>query len=124
MINFSFIPLKKLSLDILNSLDTRYELEEVISLNSSDELSLYIKLLGGKLIESSLTDIEEVDKSWTISGKLKILQETELDDFYQKWLSKSGRENNMDEYCQIISLNSFLVTLNKAKNKVVLQNTP
>ena len=68
MINFSFIPLKKLSLDILNSLDTRYELEEVISLNSSDELSLYIKLLGGKLIESSLTDIEEVDKSWTISA--------------------------------------------------------
>jgi len=123
LIHFSFIPLKKLSKDVLNSLDTRYELEEVISLNSSDELKLYIKMLGAKLTESPLTDLEGVDKSWVISGKLNVLKDNEMDDFYQQWLSKSGRENNMDEYCQVISLNSFFITLNKAKQKVVLQNT-
>jgi len=123
LIHFSFIPLKKLTTDVLNSLEERYELEEVITLNSVDELKLFISLFGAKLTQSTLSDVEEVDMTWLISGKLKALDETQLDGFYQGWLDKSKRANNMDEFCQLASFNSFVALFNKAKHKVVLQNS-
>jgi len=122
LIHFSFIPLKKLSTELLNSLETRYELEEVISLNSYEELKLYVSLFGGKLADSTLSNIEEVDQSWIITGKLKVLNEVELDGFYKQWLIKSGRDNTMDEFCQVASFSNFVIQLNKAKHKVVLKN--
>lgn len=123
MIHFSFIPLKKLSAELLNSLETRYELEEVVSLGSFEQLKLYVSLFGGKLTQSALGSLEEVDQSWILTGKLKVLNEAELDGFYKQWLSKSGRKNNMDEFCQLASFSNFVTQLNKAKHKVILQNT-
>jgi hypothetical protein len=101
----------------------RYELEEVISLSSVDELKLFISLFGAKLTQSALSEVENVDVIWVLSGKFKVLSEVELDSFYQDWLRKSQRDNNMDEFCQLVSFNSFLITLNKGKHKVVLQNS-
>jgi len=123
LIHFSFVPLKKLATQVLNSLEERYELEEVITLNSIDELELLVSLFGGKITSSTLNDVEEVDMIWVISGRLKALNETQFDSFYQAWLVKSKRENNMDEFCQLASFNSFVAVLNKAKHKVVLQNS-
>jgi hypothetical protein len=123
LIHFSFLPLKKFTTDILNSLEMRYELEEVISLSSVDELKLFISLFGAKLTQSALSEVENVDVIWVLSGKFKVLSEVELDSFYQDWLRKSQRDNNMDEFCQLVSFNSFLITLNKGKHKVVLQNS-
>lgn len=124
MIQFSFLPLKKLSNTILNQLESRYELEEVISLNSFKELSIFVSLFGGKLVENAMDDIVDVEQLWVITGQLKQVNESQLDNFYKQWLDKSKRENNIDEFCQLVSFNSFLSLLNKAKYGVVLQNSP
>ncbi len=123
MIQFSFIPLKKLTTDVLNSLETRYELEEVVTLDSVKQLHLFVSCFGGTTNGEGLKDVIDVDAIWRISGKLKPLSESELDRFYQHWLVTSKRENNIDEFCQIVSFNSFLLVFNKAKFKVVLQNS-
>ena len=123
MIQFSFIPLKKLTTDALNSLETRYELEEVVTLDSVKQLHLFVSCFGGTTNEEALKDVIDVDATWRISGKLKPLNESEIDRFYQQWLASSKRENNIDEFCQIVSFNSFLLVFNKAKFKVVLQNS-
>ncbi|NRA55138.1 MAG: hypothetical protein HRU23_13420 [Gammaproteobacteria bacterium] len=123
MIQFSFIPLKKLTTDALNSLETRYELEEEVKLDNVQQLHLFVSCFGGKMNEEGLKDVTDVDAIWRISGKLKPFSESELDSFYEKWLALSKRENNIDEFCQMVSFNSFLLELNKAKFKVVLQNS-
>lgn len=123
MIQFSFLPLKQLTNTLLNELETRYELEEVISLNSSKELALFVSLFGGKLVKNAMNDIVDVDELWLISGKLREVSESHLDSFYQQWIGKSGRANNIDEFCQLVSFNSSLSQLNKAKHRVVLKNS-
>jgi len=122
LIHFSFVPLQKLDLVILNNLEERYEIEDGLTLSSTDELKIFVDLLGGKLTESPFEKLLEVDASWLITDALKPVCENEFDSFYQKWLELTGRDNNMDEYGQLICFNSFVGKLNQATHKVVLQN--
>jgi len=122
LIHFSFVPLQKLDLITLNNLEERYEIEDVLSLSSSDELKIIVELLGGKLDKSPFENLKEVDASWLITGLLNPICENEFDSFYQKWLGLTGRDNNMDEYGQLMCFNSCVGKLNQATHKVVLQN--
>jgi|GEM_PF-842333 len=122
LIHFSFVPLQSLDLVILNNLEDRYEIEYVLSLSSSVELKIFVELLGGKFIKSPFEKLQEVDVSWQISGVLNPVSENVFDSFYQKWLGLTGRDNNMDEYGQLICFNSCVDKLNQATHKVVLQN--
>ena len=122
MIHFSFVPLDELNSEILNSLEKRYELEDVLTLDTSEELQIFVELLGAGLVKSSFENLQEVDLSWLITGTLKYFNESDFESFYQKWIGLTGRDNNMDEYGQLICFNSCVGKLNKATHKVVLQN--
>ena len=95
----------------------------MVTLDSVKQLHLFVSCFGGTVNVEGVKDVIDVDAIWRISGKLKPLNESELDRFYQQWLASSKRENNIDEFCQIVSFNSFLLDFNKAKFKVVLQNS-
>ncbi|TYK64947.1 hypothetical protein [Colwellia echini] len=123
MIHFSFIPLEELNSAVLNSLEDRYELEDVLTFETADELKIFVALLGAELSESPFQNLEEVDSSWLINRVLKSFSETEFESFYQEWIASTGRDNNMDEYGQLICFNSFVGKLNQATHKVVLQNS-
>ena len=122
MIHFSFVPLKELTPAILNSLEERYELEEVVTFESVGELKIFIDLLDAKLVQTPFQNIQNVDSSWIINGVLKSFSEAEFELFYQKWIDLTGRDNTMDEYGQLICFNSAIDKLNKESHRVVLQN--
>ena len=121
MIHFSFVPLEELNSTILNSLELRYELEGVLTFKTVGELKIFVELLGSELTESPFQDLQEVDKSWLILSVLKSFSDSEFESFYQKWITLTDRDNNMDEYGQLICFNSLVGKLNKATHVVVLQ---
>ncbi|QIZ78747.1 hypothetical protein [Ferrimonas lipolytica] len=122
MIHFSFIPLEELNSGVLNSLEDRYELEEVLTFETVGELKIFVDLLGAELAQSPFQNLQDVDSSWLINGTLKSFSEPEFELFYQKWITLTGRDNTMDEYGQLICFNSTVGKLNKETHKVVLQN--
>ncbi len=122
LIHFSFVPLDEINSEILNSLEKRYELEDVLTFEEVGELKLLVELLGAELVESRFRNPQEVDSSWLINGVLKSFSESEFEPFYQKWIGLTCRDNNMDEYGQLICFNNSVGKLNKATHKVVLQN--
>ena len=122
LIHFSFIPLENLNSTVLNSLEDRYELEDVLTFDTVKELKTFVELLGAELVESPFLNLQDVDLSWLFNGVLKSFSEPEFESFYQKWIALTGRDNNMDEYGQLICFNSSVSKLNKATHRVVLQN--
>ena len=122
MIHFSFIPLEELNSAVLSSLEDRYELEDILTFETAEELKTFVELLGAELAESPFQKLQDVDSSWLINGDLQSFSEPEFESFYQKWIALTGRDNNMDEYGQLICFNSFVGQLNKETHRVVLQN--
>lgn len=118
LIKFSFLPLKKLS--TVHIEEHRFDVEEVISLNSVEELKLLLEMFGSTLSTSELNNITDVSKVWIIDKKLKPQDEASIDSFYNQWLAKSKRDNDFGEFCQLVSFNSFITALNKGKFKVVM----
>ena len=118
MIKFSFLPLKKLS--TVHIEEHRFDVEEVISLNSVEELKLLLEMYGSTLSTSELNNITDVSNMWIIDKKLKPQDEASIDSFYNQWLAKSKRDNDFGEFCQLVSFNSFITALNKGKFKVVM----
>ncbi|WP_435276548.1 hypothetical protein ACMAZF_06135 [Psychrobium sp. nBUS_13] len=118
MIKFSFLPLKKLSTVQIE--EHRFDVEEVISLNSVEDLKLLLGMFGSTLSSSELNNISGVSNVWIIDKKLKPQDEASIDSFYNQWLAKSKRDNDFGEFCQLVSFNSFIAVLNKGKFNVVL----
>ncbi|MCE2573808.1 hypothetical protein [Motilimonas eburnea] len=121
MIHFSFLATDSIKPENLNDLEARFELQETVVLESFDELVILLKLFGTSIKSVDLPDIDNVENSWVLSQEIKQFEDAEFDHFYQEWLRQTGRDNNMDEYGQLLHLNSFGVTLNQANHKVVLQ---
>jgi len=119
LIKFSFLPLKKLTATQIE--EHRFDIEEVISLASVEQLKLLVQMFGSTLSKSDMTNITDANNVWLIDKKLKPQNEASIDSFYNQWLAKSKRENDFGEFCQLVSFNGFLTELNKAKYRVVLQ---
>ncbi|UJB70427.1 hypothetical protein HRE53_04785 [Acaryochloris sp. 'Moss Beach'] len=93
-----------------------------IALSSIKELEILLSLLG-------INDfvIENLPNSEYFSGLIDISQykipefnETDFDQFYELWLSKTGRESNMDEYGQLIFIQGEARKWNQRLCKVIL----
>ena len=117
--HFSFIYLDDLEFDKLNDLEVRFERQETVVLASERELTVLLQLLGSKIGAGSLPEIVEVLKSYILEESLTSINEQDFDTFYSDWLRLTNRENNMDEYGQLLHLNSFLQA-HKDKQKMVV----
>ncbi len=93
-----------------------------VSLSGTEELELLFELLGiTDVVEESLPDSEDFNSVIDLStSKLPEFSAEEFDAFYEKWLARSGRESDMDEYGQLIFLQRYAKKWNKNLHIVVL----
>ena len=118
MIHFNFIASNTFDLKNFNGLErfvNSYPDFQTIFLNDENELKLLLELIGIKNCNSKVINNSEFSKYWDLSSfKLPEYNEIEFDQFYEKWIKKSSRGNNMDEYGSLF----FLQGLSKKWNKL------
>ncbi|MES0447628.1 MAG: hypothetical protein ABUJ92_13915 [Desulfobacterales bacterium] len=100
--------------------DAHPDFYEVCLDNENEFLSL-IKIMGLNLPASVYLNNEDFVSVIDLSNQsLPEFTKDEFDSFYLQWLKETGRDNNMDEYGQLIFLQGVSVTMNKAKSRFVL----
>lgn len=89
--------------DIEKFVDSYPDFQTVV-LNNEQELNLLLKHLGIEKLDAYAIKSTDFAKYWDISKfHLPEFNEEEFDLFYKKWIAISGRENNMDEFGNLIS---------------------
>ncbi|GAA0860354.1 hypothetical protein [Aliiglaciecola litoralis] len=120
MKHFSFVHLDDLDLALLNDLEWRCARQETLCLASEKELITLLSYFNSSLSSESLPRINDVEFSYILNEYPTSMSDENFDEFYSAWLNKTKRENNMDEYGQLICLNSFLLSNKNSKKVVVL----
>ena len=120
MNHYSFVATDTIDTAFLNELELRYETQETVVLESHSELETLLKLLGSSLSKKIPSEINDVKEGWFLSGSITEFSKEEFDEFYDVWLKQTKRDNDMDEYGQLLFLNSLSSKLNKSKYKLVL----
>ena len=100
----------------------RYSDFQTVILNDENELKLLFEMMMlTEIVEENLKS-NEFSKCWDISSaKLPEFNNTQFDKFYEKWIEKSQRENNMDEYGNLIFLCGLSSKWNKLKYRLVVK---
>ncbi|WP_017730591.1 hypothetical protein [Nafulsella turpanensis] len=125
MMNFNFIASDKFELanfqDVGKFVDT-YPDFQTVTLSDENELKLLLKLMGiNELNDHELSD-SEFSKFWDLSAfKLPELSAEQFDQFYKNWIGKSKRENNMDEYGNLIFLQGLSSKWNKLHYRLIIK---
>ena len=123
--NFNFIAGNILDLgnflNIGKFVDT-YPDFQTLTLNNENELKILLKLMGiDEFYDHEIID-SEFSKYWDLStSKLPELREDQFDQFYRNWISKSQRENNMDEYGNLIFLQGLSLEWNKLDYRLIVK---
>jgi len=114
-------------LDLGNFLDLGKFVEtypdfQTVTLNDENELKLLLELLGiNEFYAHELMD-SEFSKYWDLStSKLPELSEDQFDQFHRNWISKSQRENNMDEYGSLFFLQGLSSNWNKLDYRLIVK---
>ena len=124
MPNFYFISTDKLdfgSFDDIKSFVEAYPDFQMLHLNDENELEILLNLLGVNHLKSKETRTLIFTKYWNISNFLfPEYDDMAFDKFYHKWIEKSRRNNNMDEYGSLVFLKAKSSKWNKLKHKLIL----
>lgn len=93
-----------------------------IVLSSKAELNILLDLLGIKsVVEQELAASEDFEILYDYSETmLPELSTEDFDRFYEKWLQKTGRESDMDEYGQLTFIQGQAASWNKRTKRFVL----
>ncbi len=122
--NFNFIASDEFHINNLNSIEKFIDLYsdfQTVSLKDEKELELFLELIEIKNINSKYIPKSNFSKYWDISGfKLPEFNEIQFDEFYNNWLEKSGRDNNMDEFGKLIFLQGLSSKWNKLKFRLIV----
>ena len=111
--------------DSLLSFDASYSDWFEVVLSDEKELKILLELLEIKNYkESPLSNSEDFYKIIDFSSSFfpEFDMET-FDVFYDKWLYKSGRESDMDEYGQLVFIQGHAKEWNKKNSRFVLLAT-
>lgn len=123
--NFNFIAGNKLDLnsfeDIEKFADDFPDFQTVV-INDENELKILLKLMNIHDIAPSELKTPEFSKYWDLSSfLLPELNEEQFDQFYEAWIQKSNRSNNMDEYGNLIFLQGLSSKWNKMNYRLVVK---
>lgn len=124
--NFNFIAANTIDLnnfkDVEKFVDNYPDFQTVV-LNDEKELSLLLELMGITNTTSRDLISSEFSKYWDLSTfKLPELNEKQFDIFYEKWIQNSKRNNNMDEYGNLIFLQGLSAKWNKLNYRLVVKD--
>lgn len=125
MIYFNFIAgdnFKLKDLDNLESFfDTYPDFQDVV-LDNENELRELLRLMGITNIQIYKTNNSIFSEYWDISNnKLPEFTKEQFSDFYFKWLELSKRDNNMDEYGNLVFLQGISEEWNKKKFRIIVK---
>jgi hypothetical protein len=125
MMNFNFIASNRLELDDFKDIEKfvdSYPDFQTVFLKDEIELNLLLQLIGiEKIIPQELNELE-FSKYWDLSKfKFPEFNEEQFDQFYKKWLHKSCRDNNMDEYGNLIFLQGLSKQWNQMKHRSIVK---
>lgn len=128
MKSFNFIAGNRFELDDFKSIESfvnTYSDFQTVPLENTDELLLLLQLIGIDKVDAQKITDSEFSEFWDLSEyKLPELNEEQFDEFYNTWIEKSHRDNNMDEYGSLIFLQGKSKLWNSLKYRlVVLENT-
>ncbi|WP_027395795.1 hypothetical protein [Aquimarina latercula] len=95
---------------------------QTVSLKNDNELRNLLDLLEIKDYRELEIPDSEFQRCWNIStAKLPELNEAEFNKFYELWITKSDRMNNMDEYGQLIFLQGLSREWNTKKYRMIVK---
>lgn len=122
--NFNFVAGNNLNFKDFSDFDkfvSKYADFQTVTLSDEKELKFLLELMGiTEFIEHEFHD-SVFSKYWDLSAfKLPELSEIEFDNFCKGWLSKSGRDNNMDNYGNLIFLEGLSSKWNKFDHRLVV----
>lgn len=124
MMHFNFIASDVFNLDDFKDIETfidAYSNFQTVVLEDEYQLSLLLKTIGMENINPQNLNSTEFSKYWNLSNfKLPEYSEAQFDEFYNQWIEKSGRNNNMDEYGNLIFLQGLSSKWNKLKYRIIV----
>lgn len=123
--NFNFIASDTLDLNSFENVgkfvDDFPDFQTVV-INGENELKLLLELMGINDIVPKELMTSEFSKLWDISEhKLPELNDEQFNKFYEIWIQKSSRSNNMDEYGNLIFLQGLSSKWNKMNYRLVVK---
>ncbi|WP_196893143.1 hypothetical protein [Aureivirga marina] len=85
------------------------------------ELEILLSLIGIPKPKWIEIDSDDYSKYYDFSGfKLPEFTEDDFKNFYEKWINKSNRNNNMDEYGSLLFLQQFSKRWNQRKFRIIV----
>tara|TARA_R110002049_G_scaffold275995_1_gene454129 strand:+ start:64 stop:447 length:384 start_codon:yes stop_codon:yes gene_type:complete len=125
MMNFNFIASDDFDLNVFKDVEKfvdSYPDFQTVVLNDEEELKLLLKHIGIERLDSCEIKSTEFTKYWNLSEyHLPELNEEEFELFYKKWIEISGRENNMDEFGNLIFLQGMSPKWNKMTHRLIVK---
>ena len=125
MMNFNFIASDDFDLNNFKYVEKfvdAYPDFQTVVLNDEEELNLLLKLIGIERLDSCEIKSTEFTKYWNLSEfHLPEFKEEEFELFYKKWIEISGRENNMDEFGNLIFLQGMSPKWNKMTHRLIVK---
>lgn len=123
--HFNFIASNSFDLNNFNKVDLFVDSHpdfQTVYLEDEEELKLLFRLMDINDSTEQKLNSSEFDRLWNISSyKLPELNEEQFDKFYQEWIKQSGRENNMDEFGQLIFLQGLTPKWNRLSHRIVVR---
>ena len=96
---------------------------QTVVLKNEQELNLLLKLIGIKKTDAHELKASAFTKYWNISEcYLPEFNDEEFELFYKKWLAVTGRDNNMDEFGNLIFLQGMSPKWNKMTYRLIVKN--
>ena len=123
--HFNFVASDKFDLSVLNSVESfvdHFPDFQTVWLTDENELKLLLELMNIDEFLGHELKNTEYSKYWDLSNfKLPELDNQQFDNFYDSWVKRSSRENNMDEYGNLIFLQGLSSKWNKLKYRLIIK---
>lgn len=122
---FNFIACDQFNINTLDDVEkfvANYPDFQTVVLTDENELRLLLKLFKIPEFVSHELNHSDFSKFWDLSRfSLPELDNQQFHEFYENWIQESRRENNMDEYGNLIFLQGLSAKWNKLKYKLIVK---
>ena len=123
--NFNFVASNQFDLSFLKDIENfvdHFPDFQTVWLTDENELELLLALMEIHEHVEHAVQNDQFSKYWDISNfKLPELDDQQFEKFYQHWLEKSKRNNNMDEYGNLIFLQGLSSKWNRLKYRLIIK---
>jgi len=123
--NFNFIASDNFDLNTVKSIEAfvdSYPDFQTVFLTDENELKLLLEIMGMKGVVGKELNNIEFTKYWDLSNyKLPEFDSQQYEVFYEEWVQKTKRVNDMNEYGNLIFLQGLSSKWNKLNYRLIIK---